>query len=99
MPLREPSRSFLKELREHQTTARLDNVREELAAETLLLCCPRSGHIEEDWIDALQVDALGVPANIHVARFVLRRDKAPVNPHPPAADACEQIKGVSQAIE
>jgi hypothetical protein len=61
----------LKEVGEDQAAACLDDVGEELAAEALFLSRPPVGEIEEERVEAVKVDPLGIPAGVEVARLLL----------------------------
>jgi hypothetical protein len=73
----------LKEVGEDQPASGFDDVGEELAAEALLLSPSPVAEVEEDRIEAVEVDTIGTPTGAEITRL-LGRDEAPVEPDPPA---------------
>ena len=85
----------LKELGEPETASLFRPIRKQLAEETSLLFLSTSGQIEEDRIESVRVDAVWIPHGVEIARFVLRSDEAPIQPHPPTPCFSEEREGLT----
>ncbi len=56
----------LEEVGEHEPAAGLDDVGEQLSAESRLLGGASGGEVEEDRVQHIEVDPVGVPAGVEV---------------------------------
>ncbi|MEO6493315.1 MAG: hypothetical protein ABIP99_10830 [Ilumatobacteraceae bacterium] len=99
MPLRLVSRSFWKNSENDRPELGLDDVREQLASEARLLRGSLIRQVEQDRVQRIEVDVIGIPTGVEVTRFVLGGDEAAVQPDSAAACGCEQLDRFGETVK
>jgi hypothetical protein len=55
--------------------------------------------IEQDGVQCVKVDAVGIPAGVEVTRLIFRSHETAVEPHPPTAGRRQDFDGLRQPVE
>jgi hypothetical protein len=82
----------LEKLGKDQSACPFHDIWKKLPSESLLLCPPTVGEVEENRIESVEVGIGRVPDDIEVSRLFLGRDEASVDPDPRTSGIGEQCQ-------